>query len=232
MIDHPPRTCPEILLIPSSQAPKINAQPAKLSQILTWFHKSGVAHSIKDLEKALPSVASINGMHVKDYLQALSDENQIKVEKIGSGNWYWAFAGEERVAAEKMLDKVTEEREKVINMVEVLRNEVEEAAAARADVREGDRQALLDTTEGLEKEVTLLRMELEGHRDNDPVEVERRKEEVMMLRESTEKWTEQCFEMERWLREKMGMERERLTDIKRDIYEDQFDEEEEGLKEV
>ena len=220
------------LLISSSQAPKINAQPAKLSQILTWFHKSGVAHSIKDLEKALPSVASINGMHVKDYLQALSDENQIKVEKIGSGNWYWAFAGEERVAAEKVLEKVTEEKEKVAGVVEELRDMLEEAAGARIEDQDGDRQGMLDKKEGLEKEVELLRRELEGHSENDPVEVDRRKEEVETLKGRTEIWTEHCFEMERWLREKMGMERERLTEMKRDVYKDQFDEEEEGLKEL
>lgn len=30
-------------------------------------------------------------MVVKDYLQALSGEGLIRVEKIGSGNWYWSF---------------------------------------------------------------------------------------------------------------------------------------------
>jgi metal-sulfur cluster biosynthetic enzyme len=50
---------------------------------------------LKDLENALPSAASVHKMQVKDLLKELTDENQVKVEKIGSGNWYWCWAGEE-----------------------------------------------------------------------------------------------------------------------------------------
>lgn len=50
---------------------------------------------MKDLENALPSAASVHKMQVKDLLKELTDENQVKVEKIGSGNWYWCWAGEE-----------------------------------------------------------------------------------------------------------------------------------------
>jgi Mnd1 HTH domain len=34
-------------------------------------------------------------MAVKDFIKDLTDENRIHVEKIGSGNWYWCWAGEE-----------------------------------------------------------------------------------------------------------------------------------------
>jgi hypothetical protein len=47
------------------QAPKTNCTPAKLTAALTYMQKSRVAHTIKDLEKHLPSVAQINGMQVK-----------------------------------------------------------------------------------------------------------------------------------------------------------------------
>ncbi len=35
-------------------------------------------------------------MQVKDYLTALVDDNKVRVEKIGSGNWYWCFRGDEK----------------------------------------------------------------------------------------------------------------------------------------
>lgn len=47
------------------KAPKTNCNPVKLASVITYMQKSCVAHSIKDLEKQLPSVASINGMQVK-----------------------------------------------------------------------------------------------------------------------------------------------------------------------
>ena len=43
----------------------MKCNPLKLTSIITYFQKSRVAHNIKDLEKHLPAVASINGMQVK-----------------------------------------------------------------------------------------------------------------------------------------------------------------------
>jgi len=53
----------------------------------------------------LPAAAGISGMQVKDYLTALVDENKIRVEKIGSGNWYWCFRGDEKRQKEVELEK-------------------------------------------------------------------------------------------------------------------------------
>lgn len=111
----------------------MTANAAKLALIRSWFHKTAVAHNIKDLEKALPSVASINGMQVKDYLQALSDENQIRVEKIGSGNWYWSFPSDEQKAKQAALEKAQEEYNKAAAVVTDLQGKVDEAGAARED---------------------------------------------------------------------------------------------------
>jgi hypothetical protein len=85
------------------------------------------------LEKALPSVASINGMQVKDYLQSLSDDNQIRVEKIGSGNWYWCFPSDEKKAKEAVLEKAQEEYQKAATIVADLQVKVDEAGAAREE---------------------------------------------------------------------------------------------------
>lgn len=43
----------------------------------------------------MPSAAGINAMAVKEFIKDLTDENKMRVEKIGSGNWYWCWAGEE-----------------------------------------------------------------------------------------------------------------------------------------
>lgn len=47
------------------QAPKTNINPVRLASIVTYLQQSRTAHTIKDLEKQLPSVASISGMQVK-----------------------------------------------------------------------------------------------------------------------------------------------------------------------
>ncbi|KAJ5376614.1 hypothetical protein N7509_013500 [Penicillium cosmopolitanum] len=114
--------------------------PPKLSKsdkqdlIVAHLRASGTCHTLKDLEKALPSVASINSIQVKEYIQALTDENRIRVEKIGSGNWYWSFGSDERIQHERQLGRV--------------KTEVEQARQSRTDAAE----ALATETTRQEKE--------------------------------------------------------------------------------
>jgi hypothetical protein len=80
-------------------------------------------------------------MHVKDYLQALADDNKIRVEKIGSGNWYWSFLSDEKKAKDTALDKAQDEYNKANATVAELQLRVDEAGAARAD----DEDILMET---------------------------------------------------------------------------------------
>ena len=78
------------------QGPKLSFQALKsgpskeqnLEMILTWFRDSQTCHPLKDLEAPLAKAASIGKMQVKDFLKELTDENKVRVEKIGSVNWY------------------------------------------------------------------------------------------------------------------------------------------------
>jgi hypothetical protein len=198
-----------------------------------------VAHTIKDLEKHLPSVASINGMAVKDYIQALSDENAVRIEKIGSGNWYWCFMSDERLKKETALSKAQEERDKVSEMVNVLQVKVEEAGAAREDESDDmlmeigvDRKTLTVKNGALMKEMEALKAELASYSENDPVEVERRKEQVISHKLDADKWTDHIQSMEVWVKRTAGTDRDTFTAMKKSWYGDQFDEEEGGLKEL
>lgn len=224
------------LITTELQAPKTNCQPAKLATILNWFHSSAVAHNIKDLEKAIPSIASINGMQVKDYIQALTDENQVRVEKIGSGNWYWAFIGEELRAKETALAKAKEEHDKATAVVEDLECKIEEANAERQDGEDGDeaidRAATTLQHDQLVGRIAVMKSELAGYSQNDPVEMDRRKSEATQLRNNIETLTDQIVEMEGYLMGKSGMDRETALAWKRETYGVEFSEEDEGLREL
>lgn len=176
-------------------------------------------------------------MQVKDYLQALSDENKIRVEKIGSGNWYWSFASEEKAAKEAVLEKVKKEREKAGKAVEELKRKVKDAQREREEdgdmLMEGEgREGLQATLKELTGEMEGLRCELSGYSENDPVEVERKRQRIGECRGEAEKWTEQIQSMEGWFKDQVGGDREQLTGLKRNFYGDEFDEEEQGLKEL
>lgn len=115
------------------QAPKTTINTQKQATILAWFHKTALAYSLKDLEKLIPTIASINGMAVKDYVQALTDDSLVHTEKIGSGNWYWSFPSEAKKEKEKSLAVAQEAYDKASATVSELQAKVDRAGAAQAE---------------------------------------------------------------------------------------------------
>ncbi|CAO2648985.1 Nn.00g099340.m01.CDS01 [Neocucurbitaria sp. VM-36] len=219
-------------------APKTQPNAQKVATILAWFHKTAQAHSIKDLEKTLPQVSGISGMQVKDYLQSLSDDSKIRVEKIGSGNWYWSFPSDEKKAKESVLEKAQEEHCKADNMVMELQTKVDEAGAARGEDEEmlmeigGDRKTLITKHAGLTKELERLQIELAAYSEQDPVEMEKKAAETQQSRINAEKYSDQILTMEAWLKEQMGGDKEAMMTMLQMLYEDEFDEEDQGLREL
>ena len=169
-------------------------------------------------------------MQVKDYLQALSDEGKIRVEKIGSGNWYWSFLSEEKKNRENTLEKLKEELGKVEGSLGELEEKVREASEKRGEDDE-DRGELISAKLELDGEMGVLRKELEGYKDGDPGEVERRREEVKALQARAEMWTDNIGVLESYMLGLMVGDKERLDAMKRELYGDEYVEGE-GLKEM
>jgi hypothetical protein len=159
-----------------------------------WFRESMGVYTFKELEKFLPSVGSINGMQVKDYLQALQDENQIRVEKIGSGNWYWSFKSDAKKIKETVINNLTSDESRLVASLADTEKQIEEEMAKREEDErlDGgiDRTALLDAHDKLLKEMDVLDKELSLYSDNDPAEVLRKVEEMQKLKDSAIKWTD------------------------------------------
>ena len=169
-------------------------------------------------------------MQVKDYLQALSDEGKIRVEKIGSGNWYWSFLSEEKRNRESTLGTLKDELAKVEGSLEELEEKVREASEKRGEDDE-DRGGLVSAKLELEGEVESLKKELEGYKDGDPGEVERRRQEIKSLQARAETWTDNIGILETYMLGLLGGNREGLDGLKREIYGEEYVEGE-GLREM
>jgi hypothetical protein len=186
-------------------------------------------HTLKELEKVLPSVASINGMQVKDYIQALSDEGQLRVEKIGSGNWYWSFLSEEKRARDTLLITLRNEKAKLEKSIAEVTEQVELANAGR-DPEDIERVDLITKYETSRDELKKLKLELEGYKDGDPEEVVRKEKEVEMLKEKANRWTDNIYVLEEYLKQRLGGDREALEGVRSTYYGGEYVEGE-GLKE-
>ena len=162
-------------------------------------------YTLKELEKLLPSVGAINGMQVKEYLQALQDENMIRVEKIGSGNWYWSFKSDAKKQKEGVMNNLKAEEGKLVASIADTERQIEEETAKRdgdnemLDAGGMDRTALLEAYDMLLKETDVLDKELALYSENDPIEVTRKIEETRKFEASARTWTDGVESLESYL---------------------------------
>ena len=162
-------------------------------------------------------------MQVKDYLQALSDEGQVRVEKIGSGNWYWSFMSEEKKAKELILKSLSDDRQRMDKGMGELRSSIEHA---QESVDEGgneeEREGLIEQHEQQKEEVEALRKELEGYGNGDPTQMLRKRQEVEELKARAQKWTDNIYCIEGYLREITGGDQVALEGIREEYYESEY----------
>lgn len=213
---------------------RLPTQPPKLSKsdkqnlILAHLRASGTCHTLKDLEKTLPGVASINSIQVKEYIQALTDENKLRVEKIGSGNWYWSFGSDEKHERERHLGRVQSEVEKA-------RKSLTDAEAALAtetarrqeeaddEGRDDEREALLRQKADLGAQVRGLRKTAAESRDS----VSRKgasqlRRELAAFHQQAMQWTDNIYILEEYLRRLAGGDREVVAAVLRECYGEEY----------
>ena len=219
---------------PPSRSPQLTrpAKPPKLSKsarqdlILTHLRATGTCHTLKDLEKTLPSVASINGIQVKEYIQSLTDEGQLRVEKIGSGNWYWSFGSDEKHERERQLTRMSTDLEKTRKScadaeaglaAETVRREQE------TDEDEGQRDFLVARKAELQAAVDRVRSteaQLTGRLSNKGAK--QVQEEIAGFRQEALQWTDNIYILEEYLRKLAGGDRQMVDLLLRACYGDEY----------
>ncbi|CAK4029823.1 MFS general substrate transporter like [Lecanosticta acicola] len=210
-------------------APKVNCNPQKLAAVVAWLQKSRTCYNIKDLEKHLPSVASINSMQVKD-------ESMIRVEKIGSGNWYWSFASQDKKNKQDTLTNAQTEHAKAESTVRDLRHKLAELAAQKEEEEEmmdtgGEgRDELTAKKAVLEADLKALEKELESYSDNDPVELERKRSGAKVMKTELDQVTDDIYSLEKWFKVNAGDEA--VAALRMGTYGGEWDSEECDFKEL
>ncbi|KAK6497917.1 hypothetical protein TWF481_012313 [Arthrobotrys musiformis] len=184
--------------------PKFNPSAAKLIAVESYFinHQPITAHSIKDLEKSLPTATGISGMQVKDYLTALVDENKIRVEKIGSGNWYWCFKGDEKKQKENEVKGWGKEVKGLESKLEEVKRDIEVEEEQDEGTREekAKRSNMMKDIQNLSKEKAELEKELALYADNDPAQIGRLKDLLLFLKMAANEHTNNIYAVESYLK--------------------------------
>lgn len=96
----------------------------------------------------------------------------------------------------------------------------------------GDRKTLITKHTDLTKELEKLRTELAAYSEQDPVEMEKKAAETLRARQDAEKFTDHIYGMEGWIKGQCSGDSAGLGLVLRMLYDDEFDEEEGGLREL
>lgn len=172
----------------------------------------------------------------KDYLQALVDENKVRCEKIGSGNWYWSFPSADKIAKQKLLDDAQSVHDKAAAAVQELRDKLAEKALKLEEEEDmldngaETREDVMAVKVELEKELRALGNQLATYSENDPTELERKKEEIKSLSKDVEEYSDNIYSMEGWVKKEYGDEA--VVELHKAIYGDEYDEDAGGLREL
>lgn len=193
----------------------------------------------------LPSVASINGMQVKEYIQTLTDEGLIRVEKIGSGNWYWCFGSDEKKTREARLGQLQKEVEKAQASYDEVGSSLTELLAKREAEENGsggdadgddetERESLLRKKEELEQVVQQLQAQwkaITSSTGDEGKSVQEKKAELETLRQAAQDWTDNIYILEEYLGRLAGGDREIMAAVQQECYGEEYVEGE-GLREL
>ncbi|KAF5014954.1 hypothetical protein F66182_13882, partial [Fusarium sp. NRRL 66182] len=149
-----------------------------------------------DLEKMLPSIASINGIQVKDFITGLLNDSKIRMEKIGSNNWYWSFSSDEKRERENVQERLVRELNCLTKSVGQLEDELQKKQAAaneedgtrdRMDI-ETERRTLKERKAELSAETEQLQAQKTALEDNGISKTKLRTEEIKKWTRETETW--------------------------------------------
>ncbi|KAL3430763.1 meiotic nuclear division protein 1 [Aspergillus tetrazonus] len=215
--------------------PKLS-KSAKQGLIVSHLRSTRTCHTLKDLEKMLPSVASINSIQVKDYIKELTDEGRIRVEKIGSGNWYWCFGGDEVKERERQLAQLRKEVERV----QASCKRAEADSAVRKEQRdkefgqggEEEWNKLMERKKALEEERNRLLAEWTTiSTTGEGKSVGQMKDEMEESRQRAQMWTDNIYLLEEYVRKLTGGDRDVMQAVQRECYGDEYVEGE-GLREL
>lgn len=194
--------------------------------ILDHIRSTCTCHTLKDLEKMLPSVASINGIQVKDFITGLSNDNKIRMEKIGSNNWYWSFSSDEKRERENAQEGLMRELNRLTRSVEQLEDELQKKQAA-AKEEEGardpmdieiERRTLMERKAELSTGTEQLQAQKTVFEDNGISKIKKRADEITKWTRETETWEDNISIMEQYLYKLAGEDRGLVEAIKKQCY--------------
>ena len=175
----------------------------KKKMLLKIYHTKKEPFNLKELTK-LAKAAGLAEKLVQDVNTQLMDDNYVSSDKIGTGNYFWAFPGGQGAQAKKQLDEARANLKRAQDRLAKAKVAEQEAKSGREDT-DGSRAAKLKKLADLKTRRVQLEQRLEAYKANDPEELARIEKLSEDMKQHAIRWTENLFSVKDYLVQKKGV---------------------------
>ena len=199
-----PAPAPRVRL---SKMPKGKSAQDKRDIVLDIFHQTKEPWLLKDLEKTA-SRRGVVSMSVQPTVQSLVDDDLVKVDKVGTLNWYWSFPSEYSTMLENSIEKSCNESSSLSVTISKIQNEIEEEQNKNKenDVAHSneDRRKAEMALKAAQDENAKLGRELEKHVVSNLELQDKIAKKIDSTRLSCNRWIDNLFVLQTWVNKKSG----------------------------
>ncbi|KTW27466.1 uncharacterized protein T551_02965 [Pneumocystis jirovecii RU7] len=159
----------------------------KRSRLEELFHESKEFFQLKEIEKKGYQEKKIVLQSIKDILQSLVDDGIVKMDKIGTTNYFWSFPSEARQSRQLRITTMEKQLETLQTEARTLQNQINQEMNQREDSQL--RTSLLKNVTEKEKKHMEIVKNLERYRDLDPTVIEAKKKATQIAKDAANRWT-------------------------------------------
>ncbi|KAJ2443001.1 Meiotic nuclear division protein 1, partial [Coemansia sp. RSA 2440] len=176
----------------------------KRKRMLDIFHEMPEPFLLKELERIGPKQKGIVSQSVKDVVQSLVDDGMCHCEKVGTSNFFWAFPSEAAVKRKNKMMQLEKELAQMQAKQKELGDLIANAQLGREHTEE--RGNLVEEMTETEALWSGQQEELKQFKECDPVLMHRKKEEAGVAKDAANRWTDNVFIIQSWVRDKFNMD--------------------------
>jgi hypothetical protein len=173
----------------------------KRDTILKIYHERKEPLNLKEIEN-YGSKKGVVQQTIKEVNQSLIDDHQVQTDKIGSGNFFWAFPAK---AYQDLLAQKEGWSEAQATSLENIEKINADIATERVHRSGNEREAKMKQLQQLLQDEKILNQRLEELKGNDPEEIERVERETKRCKVGADLWTDNIYAIKSYLTRKKGM---------------------------
>jgi len=175
----------------------------KKKTILDFMYDTATFYNLKEIEKIAPSKGVVS-QSVKEVMEALTAENLVIQEKVGSQQLFWALRSQKAVTLMAKRDKENQAIEELTSKVKVQEKELSQLEAMAELPAEEIEKMKGQYDEECAKQKTII-PKLQNLRTHDPRQVAEKKRKLADLDDEITEWTDKVLKLRRTVCQSNGL---------------------------